>query len=119
VGATFGELCEETGLTPPAVSGHLKRLLREGLVEKIYDGEFDRDAYVISETKNELVRLLGYFIEQHKLVAVQYDTQLARLRKAASELEEALKPFGKLPPEIRKLQDEWHKTVEKLSKPRN
>ena len=111
-GATFKELQEITELSAPTLSHHLKELRRDGLIKLEYDSEFDRVAYVIVDDKHNLMHVLTYFVERQKYVVANHKIELNRLERAAHELMEALKPFGKLPVEIQKLQKELEKELE-------
>jgi DNA-binding transcriptional ArsR family regulator len=105
-GATFEELREVTGLSAPTLSSHLKALQKEGLIQIKHEFPSNRLAYVVVDRKAELMNLLRYFIQREKTVTKESRSELHRLEQATHELEAALKPFGKLPPEIQKLQDE-------------
>ena len=112
----FGELRKTTGLSAPTLSSHLSKLQQEGLIELRYYPELDTRNYVITDEKRDLVNLLRYFIGREKTIVKEYSAEMERLERAAGELEEALKPFGKIPVEIKRLQEDFERFNASLSR---
>jgi DNA-binding transcriptional ArsR family regulator len=103
-GPTFGEVCEWAELSPPTVSKHLRQLLREGLIRKVYNVEGDRDEFVVADDKQRLTYLLRSFLERAKEKREEFKSEFERLQTTIIQLQKYLEPFGKLPAEIRELE---------------
>ncbi|HEX5378235.1 MAG TPA: metalloregulator ArsR/SmtB family transcription factor [Phenylobacterium sp.] len=65
-----GELARETGLTPPAMSRHLKALKAGGLVEETHPA-FDARVRIYALRPEPMVRLLHWLEEAERLWSEQ------------------------------------------------
>ncbi|MFZ5669983.1 MAG: ArsR/SmtB family transcription factor [Pseudomonadota bacterium] len=65
-----GELAEAAGLTPPAMSRHLRTLRRSGLVEEAHP-EFDARVRVYQLRPEPMVHLLRWLEETERLWSAQ------------------------------------------------
>ncbi|MDP1736447.1 MAG: metalloregulator ArsR/SmtB family transcription factor [Caulobacter sp.] len=65
-----GELAQATGLTPPAMSRHLRTLRRSGLVEET-SPEFDARVRVYQLRPEPMVHLLRWLEESERMWTVQ------------------------------------------------
>lgn len=76
-----GELAEAAGLTPPAMSRHLRTLRRSGLVEEA-SPEFDARVRVYQLRPEPMVHLLRWLEETERMWSAQLLAFKAHVEKA-------------------------------------
>jgi DNA-binding transcriptional ArsR family regulator len=75
-----GELAEAAGLTPPAMSRHLRRLRQSGLVEETHP-EFDARVRVYALRPEPMVHLLRWLGETERMWSEQLTAFKAHLER--------------------------------------